>query len=345
MHDLRPRPDEYRNVCGALLQAFGEMYAEPRRARRAFAAALEARGRVAALLTLRTVPERFGALRPDVEPRVRDFADEAAESYALCREHCTRPLVRDGARLLRIVQADRSREQRLTEAKVRASQAKYKAEGATVLHDRAEEARVRMMALARRVYAQPERAVEAVLRLGRERGKLAMFEVVGTDWKPAGRLRRTVRKDWLGWLLGATDTTEAEGAFLSFRVAAGDYLTRSDEAPTPASVKAARAAREAADAEVAAIEAESPPPVHDPARTLRQAAQPLYEAMRLLERRPSDAAPHLTRQLAPLLPEDAAPLIAEALRLAAQYDEGSDRKRGGGYGDRWRGPARPHRDR
>jgi hypothetical protein len=342
MHDLRPRPDEYRNVCGALLQAFGEMYAEPRRARRAFAAALEARGRVAALLTLRTVPERFGVLLPEVDARVRDFADEAAESYALCREHCTRPLVRDGARLLRIVQADRIREQRLTEAKVCASQAKYKAEEATVLHDRAEEARARMMALARRVYAQPERAVEAVLRVGRERGRLAIFQTIGTDWKPAGRLRRTVRKDWLGWLLGATDTTEAKGAFSDFRVAAGDYLTRSNDAPTPSEVKAAQAAREVADAEVAAIEAE-PPPVHDPARTLRQAAHLLSDAMRLLERRPSDAAPHLTRQLAPLLPEDAAPLIAEALRLAAQYDEGSDRKRGGGDRDRWRGPARHDR--
>jgi hypothetical protein len=339
MHDeQRPRPHEYRNVCRGLLEAFAAVYAEPRQARRAFAAVLEARGRLAALLTLRTSPERFGALLPQVDARTRDFADEAADSFALCRERRTRPLVRDGARLLRTVHAARCRERRLTEAQIRASNLKREVEEAKRLHDEAEATHARMTAFARRVYAKPDRAVEAVLRFGREHGRMAIFQNIGNNWKPAGRLRRNVRDDWLGWLLGVTETREAELLFLDFRLQAADYVQLSKDAPAVAVVEATKAAREVADAEVAAIEAE-PPPVADPPRTLRLAAQVFYDAMRLLERRPSDAVPHLTRQLAPLLPEDAAPLIAEALRTAAQYDA-SDGRRGGGDLPRSRGPGR-----
>lgn len=334
MHDLRPRPDEYRNVCNALLLAFAEMYGDPRQARRAFAGALDARGRVAALLLLRTIPDRFGAPLPEVDPRMRDFADESAESFALCREHRTRPLVRDGARLLRTVRAARRHEQRLTEAQARAFNAKREVEEATRLRERAKERHARMMELAHRVYAQPERAVKAVLRLGRERGRLAMFRTIGYDWKPAGRLRRNVRKDWLGRWLGVTETTEAESEFLEFRVQAADYLSALNDAPTKAAVEGARAAREAADAELAAVEGERAP-VLDPARALRLAAQIFFNAMRLLERRPGDAVPHLSRQLAPMLPPDAHPLIAEVLRMAARYDD--DRRPGNG---RERGPRR-----
>jgi hypothetical protein len=337
-HDhLRPRPHEHRNVCNALLRAFAEMYADPGPARRAFAAALEARGRVAALLTLRTTPEDFGALRPGVDPRVRDFADEAADSFALCRERCTRPLVRDGVRLLRCVHAARNHDERLTEARRRASKLKYEVEEGARLRERAETHHAEMMALARIVYAKPERAVEAVLRLHRERGRMAVFQTVGNDWKPAGRLRRTVRKDWLGWLLGFTDTMEAESAFLDFRLRTADYPEAAEKAPSAASLAATRAAREVADAELAAIEAERAP-VPDPARTLRMAAQVFHDAMRLLERRPSDAVPHLTRQLAPMLPDDAHPLIAEVLQMAARYDD--DTTRTGGKHDRERGTRR-----
>jgi hypothetical protein len=161
-----------------------------------------------------------------------------------------------------------------------------------------------------------------------------MFQVIGYDWKPAGRFRRNVRKDWLGRWLGATDTTEAEGAFLDFRVQAANYLSALNDAPTKAAVEGARAAREAALAELAAVEAERPP-VLDPARTLRLAAQVFFDAMRLLERRPGDAVRHLSRQLAPMLPPDAHPLIAEVLRVAARYDD--DRQPGNG---RERGPRR-----
>jgi hypothetical protein len=326
VHDeLRPRPHEYRNVCRGLLDAFAAVYADPVQARRSFAAALEARARLAALITLRTTPETYGALLPQVDPRMRDFADEAAESFALCRERRTRPLLRHGACLLRTVRAARAREERLAEAKARASKLKHEVWEATRLHDRAEETHARMMGFARRVYAQPEQAVEAVLRVGRERGRLAIFQEIGIRWKPAGRLRRTVRKDWLGWLLGLTDTMEAESEFLSFRVEAGDYLTLSIDAPSAASVEAARTALRLADAEVAAIEADRAP-VPDPARTLRLAAQVFHDAMRLLERRPSDAVPHLSRQLAPMLPPDAHPLITEVLQMGARYDD--DRRTG-----------------
>jgi hypothetical protein len=336
MHDMRPRPDEYRNVCNALLQAFAEMYAEPRRARRAFAAALEARGRVAALLTLRTVPERFGALLPDVEPRVRDFADEAAESYALCREHCTRPLVRDGARLLRVVHAARARERRLKAARTRAYIAASELDDAKQLHRAAEETRARMWERAQRTYVQPKRAVEAVMRVLRERGRDELDRVFDLRWKPAGRLRWRYRKGWRGWL-GAIEMDEALEEFPWFRVEVWRLHELSKRLPGAERMARLEAARDAADAEVAAIEAERSP-VPDPDRTLRQAAQVFYDAMRLLERRPSDAVPHLSRQLAPMLPEEAEALIAEVLRLAARYDTDNDRRRGRGrdLGDDWR---------
>lgn len=335
MHDnLRPRPHEYRNVRRGLLEALAAVYANPRQARRAFAAALEARGRVSALMLLRTAPERFGAPGANADARARDFADEAADSFALCRERCTRPLVRDGACLLRTVHAARSYELRLTEAEAAASKCKQDVEEATRLRKLAVAHRDRMMELARRVYAQPERAVEAVLRVGRERGRLAIFQTVGIRWKPAGRLRRNVRKDWWGRWLGATETAEAESEFLDFRVTAADYPAVLKDAPNKASLEAKKAAREVADAELAAVQAERAP-VDDPARTLRLAAQVFYDAMRLLERRPSDAIPHLSRQLAPMLPPDAHPLIAEVLKMAARYDD--DRQPGGG---RERGPRR-----
>jgi hypothetical protein len=90
-----------------------------------------------------------------------------------------------------------------------------------------------------------------------------------------------------------------------------------------------------ADAELAVIQAEGARVTDDPARLLRMAAQVFYDAMRLLERRPSDAVPHLSRQLTPLLPPGAHPLIAEVLQMAARYDD--DRKPGNGRG---RGPRR-----
>lgn len=335
MHDdLRPRPHQYRNVRRGLLEAFAAVYADPRQACRAFAAALEARGRLSALLLLRTAPERFGALLADADARARDFADEAADSFALCRERCTRPLVRDGARLLRTVRAARNHEQRLKEAEARASKCKRDHVEATRLRNQVEAHHARTMAFARRVYAQPERAVEAVLRFGREHGRMAIFHTVREKWKPAGRLRRNVRKDWRGRWLGLTETAEAESEFLDFRVLAADYGELLKDAPTEAEVEAARAAREVADAELAAIQAERAPVTDDPERTLRLAAQVFYDAMRLLERRPSDGVPHLSRQLAPLLPPDAHPLIAEVLKTAARYDD--DRKPGGGN-DRERG--------
>jgi hypothetical protein len=328
MHDdLRPRPHQYRNVRRGLLEAFAAVYADPRQACRAFAAVLEARGRLSALLWLRTEPERFGAPLADADARARDFADEAADSFALCRERCTRPLVRDGARLLRTVRAARNHEQRLKEAERHASKCKHDHADATRLRNQAEAHHARMMALARRVYAQPERAVEAVLSFGREHGRMAIFTTIREKWKPAGRLRRNVRKDWLGRWLGATETAEAESAFLDCRVLVADYGELLKDAPTTAEAEAARAAREVADAELGAIQAERAPVTDDPARTLRIAAQVFYDAMRLLERRPSDAVPHLSRQLAPLLPPDAHPLIAEVLKTAARYDD--DRKPGG----------------
>jgi hypothetical protein len=223
----------------------------------------------------------------------------------------------------------------LKEAQARASKCKHDHEEGTCLRNQAEAHHARMMAVARRVYAQPERAVEAVLRFGREHGRMAIFHTVDIRWKPAGRLRRNVRRDWVGRWLGATETAEAESEFLDFRVLVANYGELLKDAPTTAEVEAARAAREVADAELAVIQAKGARVTDDPARLLRMAAQVFYDAMRLLERRPSDAVPHLSRQLTPLLPPDAHPLIAEVLQMAARYDD--DRKPGNGRG---RGPRR-----
>jgi hypothetical protein len=334
MHDdQRPRPREYRNAACGLLEAFAAVYGAPLQARRAFAAAL-ARGRVSALRALRTDPERFGALLPDADARARDFADEAAESFALCREHCTRPLVREAACMLRSVHAARRREQRLKAAENRVARIESEIDDTKKVKQWAEEAHAKLVRRAPRVYAQPQRAVDAVLRFGKAHGSTELYRVMGYRWKPAGRLRRRYRKDWLGWL-GFTETKDAEDEWLWFRTEATRLIDLRARIPTPEWLAYAEGELAAARAAVEAIEAE-PVPVHDPERTLRQAAQLLHDAMRLLERRPADAVPHLTRQLAPMLPDDAEMLVAQALGAAARYNAGSSGAKHG----RERGPHR-----
>lgn len=338
MPDLRPRPDEYRNVCRALLQAFGAMYTDPPRARRGFAAMLVARGRVAALLALRTDPERFGALLPAVEPRVRDFADEAAESFALCREHCTRPLVREAARHLRAVHATHAREQRLHAAKTHAAHLAGQLQDGIELRVATDEQHARMMAWAPRLYVDPQRAIQEIRRRlrawDRKRGDFWLMYYF--KWKRFGRPRRTWRKGWRGWL-GFVDHKAEENLVLYFRSEIETWVSLLERQPGPEWMPEAQAAAEAAAAAVAAIEAE-PLPVQDPERAVRMAAHLLLDAMRLLERFPSDAAPHLARQLAPMLPEDAQDyLVPKALRLAAQYDAADNGKRGAGNRDDGRG--------
>lgn len=337
MPDLRPRPDEYRNVCRALLQAFGAMYTDPPRARRGFAAMMAARGRVAALLALRTEPERFGALLPAVESRVRDFADEAAESFVLCREHCTRSLVREAARHLRAVHATHAREQRLHAAKTHAAHLAGQLQDGSKLRMATDEQHARMMAWAPRLYVDPQRAIQEIRRRHRvhDRKRGDFWLMYYFEWKRFGRPRRMWQKGWRGWG-GFVDHKAEEHLVLHFRSEIQRWIDLLERQPGPEWMPETQAAAEAAAAAVAAIEAE-PAPVQDAERAVRLAALLLLDAMRLLERFPSDAAPHLARQLAPMLPEDADHLLTKALRLAKQYDVPDTGRRSSGDHDARRG--------
>jgi hypothetical protein len=105
------------------------------------------------------------------------------------------------------VHAVRAREKRLRAAQDNASRIAGEIKDAKDARRRAGEAHARLVARAPRVYADPKRAIETVIRFGREHGESAFNRAFHLRWEPAGRLRGRYRKDWLGWL-GFTDTKE-----------------------------------------------------------------------------------------------------------------------------------------
>jgi hypothetical protein len=327
MDDLRPTPAEHWNAGRAVLLAFRAVFADELAARRAFRAALDGRGRIRALLALRTTPERFGERLPHVDPRVLDLADEAVEAFARCRERCTRPLMREALDFLQRGYVERRSYQERCGIEAEAQRTEDRLDTTEKQRKRIEGARQALDAIAKDVYRDPATAAEAALRYAREHGTAEFSDQCGRAPHLFGMLLTTRRRDWLGWF-GVTQTGRARSHAIMLPIYVKYFLQQADGFPTGEEQARAQEDAEAAAAALAALGPAQP----DPWRAATRLAAPrLFEVMRLMDRHPCDAAPELHRQLAGMLPsdEDAAFIINDAVQLAAQQD--GDHRRGDEY--------------
>lgn len=320
MSDLRPRATEYRDGGSTLLAAFAAVYAHPIPARRAFRAAVDDAGRLRALLILRGSPERFGAVLSTAEARDVELAEMAAQEHGEHRAARTRPILREVARTLREVHAFRSYRDRRDGAQTRAEAVRREVRTMEDQRERIAQALAKLRAEAVRVFQRPRDAVRAMIRYGKRTNSVTLRDGLKADPEWFGAVRRSPRADWLGWL-GFTDIAQAREHLTAVWSAAGQYLYETREGfPSNHQLQAARERAAALAARVAAMEAEAPPEV-DTSTTVRKAAVRLFEAMRLIERRASEAGPHVARQLRAMLPQGADSLVKEAVRLAVLQDE------------------------
>jgi hypothetical protein len=313
MDDLRPTPAEHRNAGRAVLLAFRAVFADELAARRTFRAALDGRGRIRALLALRTTPERFGERLPHVDPRVLDLADEAVEAFARCRERCTRPLMREALDFLQRGYVERRSHQERCGIEAEAQRTEDRLDTTEKQRKRIKRARQALDAIAKDVYRDPAAAVEVALRYAREHGTAEFSDQCGRAPHLFGMLLTSRRTDWLGWF-GVTQTGSARSHAIMVPIYVKHFLQQADGFPTEEEQARARADAEAAAAALAALGPATP----DPWRaSTRLAAPQLFEVMRLMDRRPLDAAPEVHRQLAG---------INDAVELAVQLD--GDHRRG-----------------
>ncbi|SOD04143.1 hypothetical protein SAMN05216486_1278, partial [bacterium JGI 053] len=271
---------------------------------------------------------------PSVDRRVLDLADKAVRTFARCRDACTRPLVREGADILRHGLAEHRRHQERRNVEKEAHRTAYHV---TTLRERREWVGKCFKLLQTRaevVYSDPAAAVKRALAYVREHGAPEFSKMLERRPSAFGTLRRARRADWLGFL-GFTDTFWARTNVIYFRASVVECVRESQNFPTQEEV--ARALEEA-KAAAAAFAALAPPKAGEEApdrlRPARLAASRFFDAMRLMQRRPRDAAPDVKRQLAAMLPtdDDTAFLITYAVQLAVQQDQASHR-RGGGAAD------------
>ena len=180
---------------------------------------------------------------PATRPVTLDVADEAAESFALCREHCTRPLMREAARHLRAVYATQVRERRLRAAKAHAAHLADQLQEGIELRVAADEQHVRMMAWAPRLYVDPQRAIQEIRRRHRvhDRKRGDFWLMYYFKWKRFGRPRRTWQKGWRGWL-GFADHKAEEHLVLHFRTELQSWIDLLERQPGPEWMPEAQAA-------------------------------------------------------------------------------------------------------
>jgi len=345
MKHARPRGTDYRNAATALLIAFRMLFVNELAARRAFRAALEGRGRTRTLLALRSDPETFAPVLPDVDVRTVELVDEAAREFAACRAARPRALFREAANVLRrgyMLQCMREDRQRAEKEHATAA-AELK-----VFENRREwvgNARKRLEEKTPSVYAEPtEAVVKRVIAYGLRHGAISpekspdpFYRKYSRDPGAFGRLWWCFRKPWC-WLLGTTSVSDVE-ELKAFRNAGTSLIQMVEFAPNAKEFRAAQTRVEVAAAALAAC-GPTDEDQHDPYRASRQAAPYLLDAMRRLERDPSDAAPEVKRQLGRMLPSGAHFFISQAVQLAcSQADE--ERRYGGDHGGR--GHSRKHR--
>jgi len=323
-HARRPSPAQYRNAYRALMLALRALFADALAARRAVRTTLDGGGLKFALLALRTAPETFGTARPVADPRVRELADEALTTFALCRAACTRPLIREGADLLRpgLVEQAAERERKA------ASEAAYNAwkavDDATNLRKTFDWNADRFREEAARVYWNPDAAVKAALNFGQVHGHSVFWTESHKHpmrfgwmrWGPfvahwRGRFRLKVR--------------EYEGMPLVHFRTYGSRLVQMWDQYKRTRMDELQAAAASTAATVAALGPDTP--WSEKGKAPERASGPIHDALRLISpRRPDDAVPEVRRQLAAMLPADAEPLIDRAIQSAQKQLRDDDRR-------------------
>ena len=359
MTHARPTGAVYRNAAGALVLAFRMLFINELAARRSFRTTLDRWDRRRTLLALRSAPETFGPLLPHVDLRTVELVDEAAREFAACRAARPRALFRKAADILRrgymlaLIQEDRAQAAKALETAMSTL---------TDLEERRKwvaGARKQLESKVPGIFSSPvDVVVERIIAFGAEYGVRGQDDNRGlwsvAYWKPEtfGRLRRMYLKSWrdsckeLQRWLGFPhvwprryQTTEADGHIVSFRSAATGLVEAIQRNPSDSDMEAAR---ERAEAAATALDAFGPEDEEqrDTYRACRQAAPIVLDAMRRLERDPSDAATQVKRQLGRMLPSGAQFLISYTVQLAAELAKEERRNGTGRPGER--GHSRDH---
>lgn len=324
-HVRKPSPAEYRNAYRALMLALRALFTDPLAARRAVRSMLDGGGLKFVLLALRTEPETFGTARPVADPRVRELADEALTTFALCRAACTRPLIREGADLLRPGLVEQAAERERSAALEAACDASKALEQANHIRKMFKWNSDRFREEAARIYWNPDAAMKAAVNFGRVHGNSVFLTESHKHpmrfgwmrWGPfiahwRGRFRMKVREF-------------EEQPLVHFRGYGSQLVELWDQFPKRARMDELQAAAASTAAAVAALGPETP--WSEKGKAPERASGPILDAMRLISpRRPDDAVPEVRRQLAAMLPADAAQLIDRAIHLALKQVRDDDKR-------------------
>lgn len=302
----------YLASARAFAAAFRAAFADPLDARRAFRACVEWHSDDEAVARLRFDPDAFGASAPGGVPAV---AADPAFLYWTQRARRPRVLLIEVAAALWTEFERRAQAARVSDAEAAAHAAGDAYEYLRYPREQFRTVARELVYVARSVYDEPGRACRALLRSVRRRGVAATRRRLERKRREFGRL--VPGSGYLFGLIPYPTTQEARDEFATLLRFFDRAAAARERSGSPGAVARAKARFD----EAAAVARATRHP--QPTDAMQEAARILaiLYRRRAVDERPKGKRPppKIERQLAAMLPDSAATLIAEAVRLSAKH--------------------------